>query len=386
MSIKNPIFLFVSFWLFVLFIYSKHYSLLLTVLNLKTVAYIVSICLSFIFSYFMIRLLLLDKKFVKVNSYSENPNTFSKLKVVFKIWLFFTIIEVLYFRGLPLLAILGLGGGIGRYTEWGIPSLHGFLNAMIITLSNYFFFYFLKNKRKKDLYLFLLCILWPIMLITRQMFLTMIVQATIIYILTNTIKISSIIKVVLAVCLVVVIFGIIGDLRSDADLFIQLVQPSHDYPTWLPSGVLWVYVYMVSPLNNVNYNIYNYSDFEFNLSPLISNFFPSFIRSKIFSSSGDSKFQLVNENLNVSTMFPNYLDAFGYYGSVFFFFFLGLIVSYIYIKYKSRKSNIVWLFILVIIIHNFIFSVFVDFFFNLVFLFQMVLHFIISNKTKKVEC
>ena len=81
-------------------------------------------------------------------------------------------------------------------------------------------------------------------------------------------------------------------------------------------------------------------------------------------------------------MFPSYLTAFGYYGSLIFYFILGLLICFIYFKFRSKNANVKWLFILVVIFHNLIFSVFVDFFFNLVFIFQFVLHFYISNTLK----
>lgn len=382
LKIKNPIAVFVALWLFVLYIYSKRYSLVLTPLSIETFVYILSVCLSFTLAYYTISVLFFDKKLRNDNNFVESQKLYIKLRKVFKIWFFFTLIEIAFFRGLPLLAILGLGGDSGRYTEWGIPSLHGFLNAMIITISNYLFYFYLKTKNKKYLWLYLSCVMWPILLITRQMLMSMVVQAAFIYILSNNIKTSSIIKVVLSAFGVVYLFGIVGDLRSGGDSFIELVQPSSDYPTWLPSGVLWVYVYMVSPLNNVNFNLQKFPDFYFDPSPLISPLFPSFVREKIFSESNVFNFQLVNENLNVSTMFPSYLTSFGYYGSLIFYFILGLLIAFIYFKFRSKNANLKWLFVLGVIFHNLIFSVFVDFFFNLVFLFQFVLHFYISSTLK----
>lgn len=382
-KINNPIIFFSFIWLVVLYLYSKHYSLLLIPLKLETSIYVILSCISFLMSFFTIRLFFMQKKFTSSTKFIEGVNIKNNLKKIFKIWIIFTIIEIIYFKGLPLLSLLGIGG-IGTYTEWGIPSLHGFLNAIIITLSNYFFYYYISKKNKKYFYWYLLCLLWPIILVTRQMLLTMVVQATFIYILCNKIKIKSVLKVFFSGFVIVILFGLVGDLRSgDADSFIQLVQPSSDYPNWLPSGFLWVYIYMVSPLNNVNFNIIKYPDFNFNLSPLISSFFPSIIREKIFPPTNQFNFQLVNDNLNVSTMFPTYLDSFGYFGSLFFYFFLGLIISFFYLKFKSEKPNIRWLFFIVIILHNFMFSVFVDFFFNLVFLFQFFLHFLISKSYKR---
>jgi oligosaccharide repeat unit polymerase len=335
-------------------------------------------------SFFTIKVLLFKKKInfslYKPKDILINENLFK----IFKIWLIFTVFEILYFRGLPLLGLFGIGGN-ESYTEWGIPSLHGFLNAIVITLSNYLFYYYITKKNKKYIKLFLVCLLWSVLLVTRQMFLSMVIHAVFIYILCNKVKVYSILKVLFIALLVVILFGIVGDLRSgDPEAFLYLAQPTSEYPTWLPSGFLWFYIYIVSPLNNVNFNISNYSNFDFNLIPLISSFFPSFIKDKIFPPTIETNFQLVNEYLNVSTMFPKYLDSFGYFGSIFFYYFIGLFISYFYFKYRTDKLNPKWMFCLIIIFHNIIFSVFVDFFFNLVFIFQFILHFFIS-KSHRLE-
>ena len=79
-------------------------------------------------------------------------------------------------------------------------------------------------------------------------------------------------------------------------------------------------------------------------------------------------------------MFPNYLSAFGYIGSIFFYFLMGLTFNFIYFKTKKERVNIKWVFILVVILHNILFSLFVDFFSSLVFIFQIFLHFIVGTK------
>jgi oligosaccharide repeat unit polymerase len=384
-KIKNPILLFVIIWLFVLFIYSKRYSLVLTTLTNDTKIYVILACLCFVLSYFFVSAIFHRNKTVGNKTFSQNTNIQSGLNKVLVTWVFFTIIEITYFKGLPLLGILGLGGDSGAYTEWGIPSLHGFLNAMIILLSNYFIYFFIKTKDKKYIYFFILCIFWPILLITRQMLLSMIIQASFIYILIKEIKVKSIILFLCVSILVIYIFGVVGDLRSGSEAFLEIVQPSDEYPSWLPSGFLWVYVYMVSPLNNVNFNLGKYPDFNFDLTPLVSPLFPSFIRDKFFSYSNQFNFQLVNDNLNVSTMFPTYLSSFGYFGSLIFYFILGLVISFALLKFQSRNANIGWVFFLAIIFHNLIFSVFVDFFFNLIFIFQIILHIYLSYKIKFVR-
>ncbi len=380
-SIKNPIVLFIVTWLSVLFMYSRQYSLILTALNDNTIIYIALTCFILMLSFSIMRLLFRNVQFSNENIYEVNPYIIKQLKWVLGIWIAFSMIEILYFKGLPLLALLGIGSGV--YTEWGLPSLHGLLNAMIITLSNYMIYLFLKTKDKKYLYFFLSCLCWPILLVTRQVFMSMVVQATLIYLVTNKIKTHTIFKVILAAFVIVYLFGVIGDLRSeDPESFVVLAEPSADYPTWLPSGFLWVYIYIASPLNNINFNIDHYKAFDFNLAPILSPFFPSVIRDKFFDVPNQD-FQLVKDYFNVSSMFPTFINSFGYWGSIISYFFLGSGLSFVFLKTKQRIVPAMWVFVLIVLLHNVMFSIFVDFFTSLVFVFQMVLHLIIGTTIKK---
>ncbi len=382
-KLKNPSILFIIIWIFVLLLYSLNYSLILTQLQDRTIIYIILACIAFFSGTKFIRLVFLEKIFKPKLIFNENNNIRKNLKYFIIIWIIFSLVEILYFKGVPMTSILGITSGSDRYTEWGLPSLHGLLNAFLLTISNYFFFFFLKYKEKKYFYYFLICLIWPILLLTRQLLMSIVFDSVFIFILYNKIRLKTIIKVLFAGVLIILVFGWLGDIRT-GDSFIELVSPSDNYPKWLPSGFLWVYIYVVSPINNINYNILNFQDFTFNLSPLLSNIFPSFIRD-IFFSSANTGFQLVNDSLNVSSMFLVYLNSFGFYGSIIFYFFMGLILTYIYYKNVASSSSNKWFFILVVLLHNVCFSVFVDFFFNLVFLFQIFLHIIIESRFKLSE-
>ncbi len=384
LKIKNPITFFIATWLLVLFLYFLHCSEILTVLKDKTVIYVGLSCCALTLSYLFVMILM--PRFSGNSKYFVSLSLHNSLKIIFWIWCSLTIVEIVYFKSLPILALIGIGSG--NYTEWGIPSLHGLLNAMIITLSNYYFYLYLQKKEKKYLWIFILCLCWPILLVTRQVFMSMSVQAALVYIIINKFKTSTVLKICVAAFIIIFLFGLVGDFRTGSkDSFINLAQPSSSYPSFLPSGFLWVYIYVTSPLSNVNFNIGIYPSFTFNPMYLVASFVPSFIRDKLISGTGQFNFRLVNEYLNVSSMFPNFLSAFGYFGSIISYFFLGLLFTFVYIKTKLRRVNIKWVFILAIILHNIMFSVFVDFFSSLVFLFQILLHFIVGTKikTKSVE-
>ncbi|NDV81533.1 oligosaccharide repeat unit polymerase [Bacteroides sp. 51] len=364
--IKNPASFFVVVWLVVLWLYSQHYVLVLERLSSTTTIFILLSLLCFSLPFF----LLFRVKNNPNHSACLSEKVDKRLKGLFKFWACFSVLEILIFRSLPFFSFLGFGG---HYTEWGIPSLHGLLNAMIITISNICFYKYLLSKKKKYLYLFLLCLCWPILLLTRQVIMSMIIQAILIYIYINKIKISKILAYFSVFFIVVFLFGLLGDMRSGAGAIAALAGVADNYPSFLPSGFLWVYVYVTSPLNNLNHNIYLYPDFAFSPLTAFANLFPSFVRSKVVPSS-DIETSLVNDNLNVVTMHPQYLSAFGFCGALLFYFLYGLFVLYVFVQFKT-KINAKWLFMTVVLTHNLLLSVFVDFNFSLVFLFQLFLHY-----------
>jgi oligosaccharide repeat unit polymerase len=212
---------------------------------------------------------------------------------------------------------------------------------------------------------------------------SMAIQGIFIYLYFNKLRTKNVVKFLIIILSIILLFGIVGDLRSgSADSFISIAQPSSNYPSFLPSGFLWVYIYITSPINNVNFNIYDYPILNFNPSPLLSSILPSFIRDKITFWGNSGNFKLVDDLLNVSSIFPNYLSAFGLIGSVIFYFIMGLTFNFVYFKTKIINVNVKWILILVVILHNIVFSLFVDFFSSLVFIFQIVLHFVIGTKFK----
>lgn len=141
-----------------------------------------------------------------------------------------------------------------------------------------------------------------------------------------------------------------------------------DYLFFLFSGFIWVYVYVISFLNNLNYNLYLYFDLNFLLLIVFGNLFLFFIREKLLFNNIGVVIDLVNDNLNVMIMYFQYFSVFGYLGVLVFYFFYGCFVFYVYLKFR-KESNVKWMFMIVVFIYNFILFVFVDFNINFVFLF-----------------
>jgi oligosaccharide repeat unit polymerase len=363
-KVINPVYFYAILWTAIFILFSLKYSYLLLELNDKITFYIFFSCLAFLcpaffFSFFTYRY---KTNFSNVRHFSNACSLMNTKKIL----LFFVscICIELYFFGLfPFFGTLGFN--TLRYTDWGFRGFHGLLNGILMAYAIINYGYFIKIKNKKYLIVFLLCLLWPILLMTRQMLMSIFVQCFFVHYYFVGFKLKNVFKIGLFFFLIILIFGFLGDLRSEG--FNALAAPTEKYPSFLPSGFLWVYIYITTPLNNILYNIDNYALFQFSISDAFGGLLPSSIRGLMLTSK-DTEFELVNEFLNVSSCHKTFLAGFGFIGSLFYQLFLSFIISIFYIKYKFKVNNIKYCFINAVLAHNIAMSFFFDFFTSLVFL------------------
>jgi oligosaccharide repeat unit polymerase len=306
-----------------------------------------------------------------------NPDTpLSNTKAIITIWFLLVFVEVLIFGPFPVFQLFGIN--TLRYTEWGIKGFHGLLNGMLMAYAIINYGLYAKTKNKKNLILFLICLIWPILLMTRQMFMSLIIQCLFVHYYLVGFKSKSVVRISVLLFVVIYVFGLLGDLRSGAESFEALASPTEEWPEYLPSGFLWVYIYVTTPINNVINNIDHYALCQFSPSDAFGGLIPSSIRDAV-AQSGDTQFTLVNEYLNVSSAHKNFLAGFGWGGALFYQMLLSLIVSLFYVKYKYSKQ-IKYCFILAVLGHNIAMSFFVDFFTNLVFLSEIFFIYLFYTK------
>jgi hypothetical protein len=164
------------------------------------------------------------------------------------------------------------------------------------------------------------------------------------------------------------IFGYLGDIRSGRDNIIAVAAPSFEYPDWLPSAFIWFYLYVSTPLNNVNFNI----DLAPNYFPLetASTFIPSFAREGFVNALGGSRqWDLVSETFNVSSLLQSVLSDFGVSGAMVFMLVCG--VGFSRLVRRSRVSAASF-FAVIVLLHGLALSFFANLLFHLVFMFQIV--------------
>jgi oligosaccharide repeat unit polymerase len=162
-------------------------------------------------------------------------------------------------------------------------------------------------------------------------------------------------------------FGYLGDVRSGRDRIIELASPTFEYPDWLPSAFIWIYIYFSSPLNNVNYNI----DISPNYLPLetAGSFIPSFARDDFLAAlGGTTQWALVNQSFNVSSLLQGFVMDFGVGGAIVFTLICGVLFSSI--RRRSATSPSAF-YATIVLLHGIALSFFTNLLFHLVFMFEI---------------
>jgi oligosaccharide repeat unit polymerase len=321
-------------------------------------------------------------RFVVVNNEVQHAQPLSvvtdlSLKRWFALWACLTVVEIGFSGGIPILWTLT--GSSKTYFDFGIPTVHGFLNSLISSLSLISFAKYLKTKQRRHLFQSLFVVGWAVIVVTRQLIIVNLFQFLVLWVALNKVKPLSVIKLVFTVAFLVLAFGWLGDTRTGAEKFIGLAMPTDHYPDYLPSGVLWVYMYAVTPFMNLLHSIKNECGCESlyfgnTLSPLL----PSFLRALILPPAKTEKGNVVSEAFNVSTAFVDpFLDS-GYVGILIFTIVIASATLYFWYKKTARD-----LFIYCVLAQSLILTIFYNHFFSLPVITQIFWFYMILKEKRK---
>ncbi len=286
-----------------------------------------------------------------------------------RVWAVITVVEIIVSGGIPIVWLFS--GSDKNYADFGIHSLHGLTMSMLLSASTISAYLFIETRRPKFAALPVAASLWFIACITRGFLIGIILQILFLYLSVRQVRPAQMAKIAVGFIILVVFFGIIGDLRSGGgtDLVRAVARPTERFPDWLPSGFLWVYLYLVTPLNNLFNTVQVAPSIDgFSVAVTTSQLFPTVIRDAILDPGSMRQVELVDTNLNISTGFVGpYLDM-GITGIVLFSLFTGAVASIFWSLRRSRFFLLGYAFVA----HSLLLSVFYDEILFLPFLFQLV--------------
>jgi oligosaccharide repeat unit polymerase len=250
-----------------------------------------------------------------------------------QIWAVGSAIEIVVAGGMPILWLLA-GDTSRDYRDFGIPSVHGFLTAMYLTLVVAHTLFYRVQRDRRDLVMVLFLLWWPLLQVNRGAFVWALLEIAAVQMITSRFVASQLLKVGAAALAAVLLFGFVGDLRAGFHMegLRSVVSPNAKFlVNDLPSGFLWVYIYVTSPINNVIAAIDR-------LQPThrvyfsAMNLLPTVVRERVFTDP-NSRYALgvVNEAFNTATWYANFLADFGVRGAIVLVAGLQLVVSWFYL-------------------------------------------------------
>lgn len=368
----NPVFVYCAVWGLVLFLYSLGLTSNLVGFSLIGVILIVLNMLSVLLIFF----------FLGGGSRQTAQNTDDGffedtvrrfLKFVLFVWVLGTSAEIVFSGGFPL--YWKLIGDTRLYTEFGIPSFHGIMNAFYLQALSMACYLLLKTRSMKFLFLIVVLLLWPICMLGRGILLGGLLQMACVLLLLTRLNAKKIFSLVLGLMLVIVAFGYIGDMRQTANPFSYLVsgQTAEIFAS-LPSGFLWFYVYLTAGLSNLFHNIDSIVPAG-GLSYTFSNMLPTVVRTYFEIGARNDLFVFIDPNLNTSTIYAGSVSDLGPVGGFFAVLIVQIVCCYTYVLSLKRKP---WgIFAYTVAFQILTFSIFYDMFFLLPTLFQFAICFLL---------
>lgn len=371
LELANPFLVFCSVWGFVLFLY-----MLGATKNLVPISFIGV----FLVALNMLSMALLYMFLVGARRFSETTKSdvfkhIDSAKIYFRtlllLWFVGTCFEIYIQRGFPL--YWNFVGDGRLYTDFGIPSFHGVMNAMYLQAVTALAYVYFGKPKKVYIVIMLLLFFWPVMMLGRGILLSAIIQLVAVFLLTRKLTLRAVLVVALSALLSIFLFGYVGDLRQTENPFFYLVKADYiDFFSALPSGFLWFYVYLTSGMSNLFYNI-DIIEPVYTFGYSFYNMLPSAVKIWMGIEGRNDLFVFVDNNLNAATFYSGYISDFGVFGAFFLAAFVQFCCCYAYALAKRGRP---WgVFAYAVVFQILIFSIFYDLFFILPVLFQFVLVF-----------
>ncbi|MGL5278851.1 MAG: oligosaccharide repeat unit polymerase [Cetobacterium sp.] len=314
----NPFFIYALVWILVLSLHELKWSGLYTdlTINLK-IFFIITIIFSLIFG------ILLRKKY---KNKLENLSIPNEVKILFPMLFIILghLLQFMYVGKIPLVENIKRSGYM--YTDFlGIKTFHVILLTFNSYYSIYLIYIYLKLKKSKYFFSYLLCLVPYMLLYLRGSIITILFTSLIIYLssIKLTIKKISILGIIFFIA--IYIFGITGNKRhyykwNDTSYLNNIAKNTRSNKYIDP--LFWGYIYISSPIANLQKNL-NETEAEYSLKKLLlENMLPDFIQKRFFEK--EIKIKLISPNLNVSTGFLSQYVAGGILGMYIMFFIYSL--------------------------------------------------------------
>ncbi len=259
--------------------------------------------------------------------------------------------EFIYEGGIPLIKILF--GQEYNYRLFGIPSLHVFNVTFASFYTVYLFNVYLSRPRKLILALCMINLFAAILIYSRAMFMFNLAGCFFLLV-SSTVKVNKLLYAALPLVALALLclFGALGTMRVsreagesyDRNLFLDIGKATPTFrESLVPKEFFWTYIYVTSPLANLQHNIDTHSGHEVtwqSIAGMVNNeILMDFISKRINQITGSTRKseRTIPGPFNVSTAYSRAFSYCGWIGMII----MGLVIlltPWIYMKLLPAHS------------------------------------------------
>lgn len=360
----SPFFVYILSFITLFVFYILHWSTLYPKMSISLLIFILGT--SFV-------MLLMGFYFYRKKFFIYYPSKSSPEKLIkwTKYYLLANLVEILYSRHIPLLN--GLRGEElpDDVNFFGIPMFHILVLSFGAFLSLMIFHKMRSDKstRRRMLPYFALSFLAPIIIYGRGILFMTLTGCFFIYLMSLSRIRKKILFCIFLGMTLLFVFGVLGDVRIGASdsrfvnrkngvsitVLGEATQQFQD--SWIPHEYMWGYIYAISPIGNLQYNINEHDD----VSPTLSSLF-ELCSMEMFSETVSKRLvsfekrqeDLVIPPLNVSTIYARPYLIMGWWGMILIFFYtiIYIIVVFMIISPSSEYFVVSIAIVNVIISYN----------------------------------
>lgn len=239
-------------WIIVVGLYSLEWTeiyptLKNNLLSFLIITTIISLCLTFLYKR-------------RTNSiFLPNPLDYYPITITILKYLYILLfIECIHSHSLPIIDYLRGNANINDYQEFGIPFIHVLLVNSFLLLFNFssYCYFSMKSDVNKFLIPVFFSFISPIIFMSRGTALFMIFVFLLMFIITNIEKSNLIlIKIASSIIVITYLFGLTGNLRLNdpqGEYILEIGGASDSFKeSIIPNDYFWTYVYIVTPLGNL---------------------------------------------------------------------------------------------------------------------------------------
>ena len=327
-SLWNPFFIYILGFAISLSVYQLGWSNLYPTISFGLLLFLL---LTFLYS-FLVACCVYKDKIIVYSEVRRNKN----IPIIASFIVIGFMLEFLHLRHVPLLSILA--GWEYDYKAFGIKSFHVFLVTFSSFYSVYVFHVFLSTRKRKYIIIYFLMLTMPLLIYNRGMFLLILSSSLFVYLFSiRKLHFKFIVVGAFLILILFYLFGLAGNIRcshqegrteniTSSDIILTIGDAKGSFrESIIPKEFFWAYLYISSPLANLQKTIISSGPADLTFSRLLS--FINFEILPDFASKRIAKF-LEIEKINIKQITPALTVGTVYASSYVYLNWLGLVLMF----------------------------------------------------------